>query len=295
MNISQALGELSKDEHLIAKLQAMRSKHKKVARVYRPEPRTEFPELFVDVPDSWPHVALAPLYDVHLGHSKHLNEMFQRHLAWICRTPYVLTWDGGDFIENSSKLSVGSGVYEQDKTPDNQVLESLEVAARIWHKMLFKLPGNHEARSNQLGLDIGGWMASMMEVPYFSDFCFCTIRWRGQNFRIAAHHGTGAATTAGAQRNAARKAQPWAKADIIWTGHLHNSLVDPVYQTDHDQRTGRMFERHGMVIISPSYVSYFNTYAASKMYPPGIPGMAGVKLQPDGRIDAEIHANGRRL
>ena len=146
-----------------------------------------------------------------------------------------------------------------------------------------------------MGVDIGRWMAVMLEVPYFQDFCFCTIRFAGQNFRVMAHHGTGASQTAGAQRNAARKALPWTKADLIISGHLHAPLVDPIYQTDFDQKTGRMYERDGIVLICPSYLGYFETYAAQKMLTPGIPGIHVVSLQRDGRIDANIHARGKRL
>ncbi len=289
-------GDLAADERLLATLRRIRAKRKKVAKVYRPQPDTGFPELFVDVPDPWPHVDLAPLYDVHLGHRKHLDQMFTKHVAWMLGNPYLLTFDGGDLIENANKFSVGSGVYEQDFTPDNQIVGALSVTTRLWHKMLFKLPGNHEHRTmKDMGIDIGRWIAVMEEVPYFGDFCFCTIRFRGNNFRLAAHHGVGAATTAGAQRMAARKMLPWARADIIWTGHQHTPLIDPIYQTDYDQRTGRIFERDGIVVISPSYLAYFETYAARKMYPPGIPGLHLLTLQADGRIDANVHARGRRL
>jgi hypothetical protein len=95
---------------------------------------------------------------------------------------------------------------------------------------------------------------------------------------------------------AARKDLAWARPfDLFWTGHLHAPLVDVLFQTDVDQQTGMMHERHGLAIISPSYLKYFNTYAAKKRYPPGPRGLAAVTLRPDGRLDASIHANGRRL
>jgi hypothetical protein len=259
-------------------------------------PASEFPELIVTAPDEWETVQLAPLYDVHIGSAHHDAEMLARHLAWIEQTPNVLTWNGGDMIENASKLSVGAGVYEQDYTPDNQLAQALTQLAAIRHKMLFSLPGNHEDRTNIVGVDLARWMSFMLEVPYFPDFCFCTIKWRGNNFRILAHHGSGSATTAGAQRMAARKALSWARTfDAVWTGHLHAPLLDVLYQTDFDQATGRVYERNGLVIISPSYVKYFGSYAAKKQYAPGIRGLAVVELQADGRIDASLHARGRRL
>lgn len=279
-------------ENLLARVRANRKRE----RIKRVRPESEFPELLVTVPDSWETVQLAPLYDVHMGHGRHDAEMFARHLRWIRETPNVLTWNGGDMIENASKLSVGAGVYEQTMKPQSQFVSAIHKLTGIAHKMLFSLPGNHEDRTDVLGYSVAAWMGALLEVPYFSDYCFCTLMWRGNRFRILAHHGTGAANSAGGQRMAARKDIAWAKPfDLIWTGHLHAPLIDPIYQTDFDQKTGRVFERTGLIFISPSYLKFFGTYAAKARYTPGHRGLASVVLREDGRIDSQVHANGRRL
>jgi hypothetical protein len=253
-------------------------------------------EIDVVVPDDWPSIQLAPLYDVHIGAAGHDEQMFDRHLAWLRDTPNVLTWGGGDLIENASKMSVGAGVYEQTLTPQMQVKAGILKLASISHKMLFNIPGNHEDRAALMGLSVSEFMAGVLEIPQLQDYSFTTIHWRDNHFRILAHHGAGSAVTAGAQRMAARKPLAWAKPfDLYWTGHLHNPLVDVLYQTDRDQATGRMFERTALIIISPSYLKYFGTYAASKLYPPGPRGLAVVELQADGRMDVSLHAHGRRL
>lgn len=259
-------------------------------------PASEFPELIIEIPNSWPHVIIAPLYDVHIGHSQHDAALFERHANWLAKAPYVLSFDGGDLIENASKLSVGSGVYEQDYSPHNQLVIAIKKLAHLRHKMLFKLPGNHEDRTLITGVDIGAWLAWLLDIPYFPDFCFCTVKFAGNNFRILAHHGTGSAQTAGGQIMAARKAVPFFKPfDVYWTGHLHSSNVAVLYQTDFDQKTGRAVERHGLIIVSPSYMKYFGTYAAKRAYAPGLRGLHAITLHRDGRIDANVHANGRRL
>ncbi len=259
-------------------------------------PISDFPEMTVTVPDSWKEVILAPLYDVHIGSANHDKEMFARHLKWIAKTPNVLTWNGGDMIENANKMSVGSGVYEQHMDPQNQLVQSLLQLADIKHKMLFALPGNHEDRTNLMGVDLGQWLAWMLDVPFFSDYCFCTLKWRDQNYRLLAHHGSGGAATAGAQRMAARKPLSWAKVfDLYWSGHLHNPLVDVLYQTDHDQKTGLTVERNALIIISPSYLKYFGGYGAKKQYSPGPRGLAVVKLQAAGRMDVDLYAHGSRV
>jgi len=259
-------------------------------------PTSEFPELVVTVPDDWPHIIIAPLYDVHMGHSLHATKAFLRHLEWLKREDHVLTFNGGDMVEN---VVLGSpGADTQVKTPDKQIEEAGDLLRPVAHKFLFAIPGNHEARTMRVaGFDVAKTLAKEMGVKYFTDFCFCTIKWRGNNFRLAAHHGTGAAQTPGGQRNAARKDMPWLEADIYWTGHLHQPMVDLIYRVDHDQSaTGAsMFTRQSFSIVSPSYLQYFGGYAAAKRYAPGAIGLIRVTLREDGHMDCTLHAKGKRL
>lgn len=265
----------------------------KIVLVEKPE--SEFPELFVTVPDDWPYVKLAPLYDVHYGNALHASTTFLRHIDWLEKEPYVLTWNGGDLVENAI---IGSpGIFGQKFFTQEQHDGAVELIAPFQHKMMFAIPGNHEARTmRQAGFDIARQFANDLQIPYFEDYAFVTIRWRGNNFRVCAHHGTGASQTPGAQRNAARKDMPWVSgADIFWTGHLHQPIVDLAYRSDFNQETGEMVTRQSFVIISPSYLQYFKGYGAAKRLTPGVTGLTVVTLHEDGRMDALLHAKGKRL
>lgn len=257
-------------------------------------PKSEFPEMFITIPDELETVQIAPLYDVHIGSLQHDNGLLERHLGWIAETPNVFTFDGGDAFENITPQNAEMGHTKID--PEEQLIEVTRKYAPIQHKMLFKLPGNHEDRTRRFsGMSSGRRLADNLRVPYFPDYAFVTIKWRGNNFRLLAHHGAGGAQTAGAQRNSARKEIAWAKPDILWTGHLHQPLVDTVNVIDYDQKTGRVHERGMMVMISPSYLKYFGGYAAKSRMAPGTRGLSVIVLQEDGRIDASVHARGRRL
>lgn len=257
-------------------------------------PSSEFPELFITVPDRLDTIQLAPLYDVHIGAREHDGELLDRHLTWIANTPNVFTWNGGDAFENKTPHEGHMG--QDPMSPEEQLLEVTRKFARVQHKMLFSLPGNHEDRTfKQSGMSGSKRLADNLKVPYFADYCFCTIKWRGNNFRLLAHHGSGGAQTAGAQRNAARKELPWAKPDLIWTGHLHQPMIDTSYVMDVDQKTGRAFERTVLIIISPSYLKFFKGYAAHNRMAPGPRGLTVAILNEDGRIDASSHARGIRL
>jgi hypothetical protein len=285
LNAEQKLAEFETE------LEKIQKKFKKpVVRITQPV--TEFPELDVIVPDNWTSIQLAPLYDVHIGNPQHDSKLLDKHLTWIEDTPNVLTWNGGDVIENITNSQMGHTALDNE----TQIFEATKRLAPIQHKMLFSLPGNHEARTYKgTQVSTGKRLADNWQLPYFSDYCFLTIKWRGMNFRVVTHHGAGGAQTAGAQLNSARKELAWLTADLIWTGHLHQNKVDVVYRVDYDQKTGRAFERDTIIIISPSYLNYFNSYAAASRMAPGIRGLSVAVLNSDGRIDASVHARGKRL
>lgn len=257
-------------------------------------PDSEFPELIVTVPDSWPYIELAPFYDVHVGNKLHSAKLFKKQLQWVAENPYVLSWNGGDFIENAIEGS--PGMFEQRLHPGAQFDEALEVIAPIQHRLMCAIPGNHEARTAiRAGFDIARHLAEDAKVPYFPDYALITIRWKGMKFRGVLHHGSGSAATPGGQSNAARKDMPWIGADFYWTGHLHQPIADVVYRAEHDQATDRLHSRNAVVIISPSYLRYFGGYAASKRLGPGAIGLTVAKLLANGSIETTLSAKGRRV
>jgi hypothetical protein len=258
---------------------------------------SEFRAIRVTVPDSWKTVIIAPIYDAHIGSIHHDAKLLKQDLDWIIKTPNVLTFNGGDLIENASKESVGAGVYEQDKTPQEQIDYAKGLMRPIAKagKMICSLLGNHENRSKvHAGLDVAKWMADDFQVPYFPDYAFVTIKWRKHRFRMVAHHGSGGAASAGGQRNSARKPLPWlGQVDIVWSGHLHSPLSDKVVRVGFDENDAP-YRRSCLVLSSPAYLSY-GGYAAQKQYAPSDRGLISVELKVSGEIDTVVRSTGRRL
>jgi hypothetical protein len=248
--------------------------------------------LFVELDDNLDTIQLAPLFDVHIGNPSFDEKLFLKHRQWIAETPNVVSWLGGDMIENITAAKMGHTPLSNEE----QIERATVLLAPMQHKIAFSLPGNHEARTYAAThTSTGKRLADNLQVQYFNDYCFATFRWRGNNFRLLTHHGAGGAQTAGAQRNAARKELSWAKPDILWTGHLHATLNDTVYLTDYDQSTGRVYERGCAVIISPSYLKYFGSWASSMRMTPGLRGLSVCELKDNGTILIASHARGKRL
>lgn len=281
-------------EEFQTEIEKIQSRFKRtIFKLEKPE-GGEFPELVVTIPDSWDKVILAPFYDVHIGSREHDSKLFRKHLEWVRRTPHVICFLGGDMYDNITPQQAQK-MGQNAMSPAEQHWEATKIFAPIRHKVAFTLCGNHEARSMRAsGIDSAKQLADNLRVPYFPDYAFVTIRWRGLKFRLQAHHGSGAARTAGAQRNAARKDLAWTKADIIWTGHLHKALCDIVYSVDHDPETGRLVERNAAVLISPAYLRYFGGYGAAHRMAPDTRGMTVCTLRDNGRIDVNMHARGVR-
>lgn len=250
----------------------------------------------ITVPDEWPYINIAPLYDVHLGSREMDAQKFARDLMWIANEPYTLTWNGGDLWDNAIKTSIASS-FSNNATPNEQYQVAMDILKTLLPKMMFGIPGNHEQRTvRSADLDVPKIMHEQLGIPYSPDFMACTISWRGNHFRLLAHHGTGAAATAGGRINAARKDMSWAHGfDLYWTGHLHQALSEPITIKTFNVKTGLPIEKEVYCIVSPSYLKYFGGYAAMKRLPPGKRGITVVTCQEDGRIDQKNHANGVRL
>src|SRR5579863_5849919 len=166
-------------------------------------PKSDFPELVISIPDdAGEEIILAPIYDAHMGSMQHDEERLLKDLNWIAETPNVFTFNGGDATENITNPKMGHTRLDNEE----QILLATRRFGIVQHKLMWSHPGNHEDRTRQVsGVSSGKRIADNLKVPYFSDYCFATIRWRGNNFRILSHHGAGGAQTPGAQRNSARK------------------------------------------------------------------------------------------
>lgn len=257
----------------------------------------EIPALSVHVPDSWPYFKLVPWYDVHFDNKAHDRSLLEKHVDWFIKEPYCIGYLGGDIIENASKLSIGDGVYAQDKKPQGQVYTAVQKFAAAQHKLCFSIPGNHEARTEIMGISISEWIATLLDLEYSPDYMFVTFHWRGHQISLLAHHGAGGAATPGAQRMSLRKLTQVGRADLYIMGHLHCELVDKISIVDFDQSTGKPFEREALGVITPSYLRYFGTYAAAKILPitsRGLTVITVVEDQGEIRLDASVHAKQRR-
>jgi len=187
-------------------------------------------------------------------------------------------------IENSNKLSIAGGVYEQDRMPNEQREEIVRLLAPIAHKILWSISGNHEQRIfNNVGIDVGQWIAEELKVPYFNEPVYVDIMWKGYRWTVFDQHGATGSQTKGGKINAAARPIQWIEhTDFIIMHHVHDKLDDEVVRIVRNVKDFKLEQLKQYVIVTSAYLRYFGTYGARKGYAPSTTGRLALKMYSNG-------------
>jgi len=185
----------------------------------------------------------------------------------------------GDLMENSTKTSVGAGVYEQDYNPRDQIENLCKLLDPISHNILFMISGNHEFRSfKDSGIDVSKVIADYLECDYTPYMGLARLKGTKQKYDLFAWHGaTGAATVQGKLRPLMQKAE-WIDADVYLQGHVHE-----LYHVAEIKRTivkNNFKDNFKHFVLTGSYLGYDETYAEMKGYKPCKIGSPLIKFNP---------------
>jgi hypothetical protein len=222
-------------------------------------------------------IDIAPLFDVHLGNHGHRAEKFLGYIRWIAESPNMYAICGGDLMENA--LDDGRGMsYDQDRNPQTQMEEMIDMLAPIAHKILCMIPGNHEWRTyNKTGVDPMRFIADRLNIPYFDGPVYLSIVVGGKRFRIYVQHGTGNSQTKGGKMNSAGRPRKWLDfVHFILSGHVHDPVSNSETTIVEDVENCRLVYRQTWTVIAPSFLRWEGTYAYRAGYAP--PGSGGVLI-----------------
>jgi len=215
-----------------------------------------------------PKKYLLPWGDVHWGHPNCDKEKAVSYLEWAEEEDALILLMG-DLIENSTRQSVGAGVYEQIQNPDDQIDEMCDVLSPYRHRLAGLLTGNHEERTfKDSGVDPSRHMARVLGVPYLRYGGFIRLYVGGTGYTIYATHGaTGSATSAG-KLNAVQRLAGVADADVYLMGHVHDlACVTSLIQSINTRnKTVDMRRRH--FVITGNFLTYDDSYGQMKNYAP---------------------------
>lgn len=248
------------------------------------------PYIWVDMPSKWDKLKIVPLADVHFGSVAHLDTKFREYINYIAENDNVFAVILGDLLENShGDSNKGVSIYEQDIRPKSQVEQMCELLSPIAHKILWAIPGNHEDRSRIRDYDPLERICEKLDIPYNYMPIYADIIWNDHIFTFHCSHGRSGAGTKGGKINSAIKPQNMQEhVHFTISAHVHDAMVNRTSRICRDRVNFKLEEKKQYVIICPSFMGYFESYAAKSGYEPGSVGAITCDLYSNG----DYHSNG---
>lgn len=247
------------------------------------------PYLLVKIPDFKGKLIIAPLYDLHYGHSEHKFEKLLSYIRWIKETPNVYAILGGDVMENA--LDDGRGMtYDQSVNPQNQLNRMTELLSTIAHKILVSTPGNHEARTKKkTGIDVAEVLANKLQIPYFNGPVTMSIVANTYKWTFYVSHGFGNSQTKGGKMNMAGRPKSWTGlVHFIVSGHTHDCIAESETMIVEDPINCRLIFVKQWVVVAPSFLGWYKTYGYEAGYKPLAQGGVSMELYDNGGYKAYL-------
>lgn len=265
------------------------------------ETGTSHPYIIIRMPDEtqWKKMKVYILGDLHYGAKSFDREAFDAFIQLISNKEHAFLIGIGDLIENALGDSVGGSVYEQTKSPRDQICGVRELIRPVAHKILCATPGNHEWRTFiATGIDLLEFgVCDPLGIPYFSEPVHIDILWRGHIFTFFIQHGKGNAQTKGGKlNNAARPLGANEFTMFTVMGHVHDPMTEKHikrcrrYIRDQSGKIINMqiVERIEYVVICTAFYKSWTNYGARAGYSPVSHEIVhACVLDPDGRYRVE--------
>ena len=233
---------------------------------------------------------LLPLSDIHWGAKTCNVEKLRGYIRWALEhNAWVIL--NGDLIENANRSSVGAGVYEQDKQPQQQADEIIDVLTPLTKKkqIIGLLTGNHEERTfKDTGFDISYYIARQLNVPYMRYSGLFKLKVCDINYVVFATHGSSGSRFLRTKMQACEALSNVAHADIYLYGHVHDLITwsTTYYYVDIKNKQKKQDRR--TFAITGTFQEYDGTYADAKNLIPGKTGAVRIRLSGDHK---DVHSS----
>ena len=192
----------------------------------------------------------------------------------------------GDLIENSNKHSVADGVYNQTCSPDDQLVDIIELLKPIKHKIIGSVTGNHEERTQKDdGVNLTRIISSALDVEYFGhELMLSIVRESGNHTKAASfyfnHTKIGGKNAMTIMNTIDRDVASKMMFDIYVKAHDHHACVSPPIQyMMFNKRTSKIDLHSRYIVLTGSFLHRANSYATKRPYAPTLVGT--VEMLPD--------------
>jgi hypothetical protein len=226
--------------------------------------------------------------DVQWGHVLCRKDKVHEYIDWILRERNRFIVFGGDMIDAGTKVSLGSP-WEQELEPSGQVYSFCEAFARVRHRILGFVGGNHERRGVLTFGDLGSLLAHLLQVPYSAGRQFIDFNFKGgESFRMDLWHGGGAARTAGSKMQMLHRFMQSGDSQLYLVGHLHDAMVKIDARIVRQPKTNKVKLVKIGGAMSSSFLDYFGSYAEVAGLAPSSLVMARVIAEPNGHWELTL-------
>lgn len=189
-------------------------------------------ETEIALPDTGP-VLVCWIADTHLGHTNCRMAKLRADLEAIKRTPGAYCLLGGDLMDNVVTSVASRGMHHQQLTPVRVQKQLVEEAVDYLGKenVLAMVLGNHDAWSiAQDDFDPIAYFAKRVGCPYLGPFGFVNLTLGVSRYRILAAHQFRMRSSFNLTHQAKRLEDFVGDADVVFTGHTHESSVESTYR-----------------------------------------------------------------
>lgn len=215
-------------------------------------------------------IKLALFSDIHFDSPDCDRETLKKHLDFCKKDGRYILVNGDWFdaiILSDRKRAVAHLIENTDQQLNKKLQESYDFLKPYQENIIFMGRGNHEESIIKFnGIDLLQMLTTMLnmgaehKILYgnYSNFLRFTFKEQGKNqhtynYDIYATHGAGGASpvTKGIIDNS--RLQKSVLADLVWTGHRHNALIDASEPLLYIDSAGNIVLKNRQSIQTPTY------------------------------------------
>ena len=246
---------------------------------------------------------LYALGDCHLGNKGCSVEHLQADVKRIAEDPHarvVLMGDLADYIGPTDKrwdaANISSAARVADLADWGNYLAGLVVNMfrPIAGKIIGALSGNHEATFQaRQAQQLHSWTCQQLGIPDLGFSCFLDLCFQrrldkagtSRRYRIFAHHGAGAAQSAGGKINRLMPSMSANEADVYLVGHVHERDVKRMENLAANDTCTKITSRKKLGLFTGTYLRTYHEgtnagYGERAGYRPVPLGCSVVEFQP---------------
>lgn len=245
-----------------------------------------------------------PIGDIHWGAKGCDKEKIAATIASIKRDPRSRWLGMGDYfdmitLKDEKRLDVESldgDMIDLDNLgclADAMVDVGKTAFTPIADKCIALLAGNHETKTTAFISHTVKRLAAELKVPYFGYSAFVDVAFVNEDdntihkFRIACHHGAGAARTKGGKVNRVETFTYDMDADIMLYGHIHVRFDDEVVELGANEDCTKLKEFRKLAVATGTFLRTYHAdakgasgYGEKAQYRPTPLGSPCIRITP---------------